>query len=163
MPKRLKLQPHLSLEELEERYRKAKDPVARTHWQIVWQLAQGKPTEVVAEATGYSTNWIRQLARRYNQSGPDGMGDRRHENPGGDPILSETQLAELQKALEGPAPDGEQWNSRKVAEWMAAKTGRPVTMQRGWDYLKRLGFSRQRTRSKRAKNAEGVSGTEQKA
>jgi hypothetical protein len=39
MQKRLAVKPHLSLEEIENTYRKAKDPVARSHWQNVWLLA----------------------------------------------------------------------------------------------------------------------------
>ena len=54
MPKRLRLEKHLSTEELEDRYRKARDPVARSHYQIVWLLSSGKLTREVTEATGYS-------------------------------------------------------------------------------------------------------------
>ncbi len=32
MPKRLTLQPHLSVEELERRYGQAKDPIERSHY-----------------------------------------------------------------------------------------------------------------------------------
>ena len=31
------------------------------------------------------------------------------------------------------------WNSRKVAEWIESRTGRRVSSQRGWEYLRRLG------------------------
>jgi hypothetical protein len=48
MPKRLTIEPHLSIKELENRYRAAKNPVERSHYQIVWLLAQGKTT--VSEA-----------------------------------------------------------------------------------------------------------------
>jgi hypothetical protein len=34
MPKTIKSEPHLSQEELEDRYRKAHDPVARSHYRI---------------------------------------------------------------------------------------------------------------------------------
>ena len=54
MPKRLELSPHASTEELEHRYRKAKDPVERSHRQIVWLLSEGRTTEEVCEVTGYS-------------------------------------------------------------------------------------------------------------
>ena len=40
--------------------------------------------------------------------------------------------------LSQPAPEGERWSGRTVAEWMAARLGRPVRYQRGWDYLQRL-------------------------
>jgi len=140
MPKRVTIQPLLNATELETRYRQAKDPVERSHYQIVWLLASGKTTQEVAQVTGYSLDWIRKIVRRYNQLGPDGLGDRRHENPGGEPLLSEDQQALLWQALHGPAPDGGLWNSRKVAEWISTQIDRPVAMQRGWDYLQQMGF-----------------------
>lgn len=153
MPRRITIQPHLSVEELEASYRKAKDPVERTHYQIIWLLAQGTPTEDVATVTGYCRDWIRQIARRYNKHGIDGLGDRRHENPGAEPLLSPEQQGELWEALQGPAPDGKGWNSRKVAEWISARINRPVAMQRGWDYLKQMGFQVGRSARKTAENS----------
>ena len=52
MAKRITIQPHLSLDELEIRYRGAKDPIERSHYQIIWLLACGRPTEEVADVTG---------------------------------------------------------------------------------------------------------------
>ena len=40
MPKKIKLEPHLSSEELENRYREAKDPVLRSHYQILWLISE---------------------------------------------------------------------------------------------------------------------------
>ena len=54
MPKTIKIEPHLSQEELENRYRKARDPVARNHYQILWLIGEGKTTRQVMEVTGYS-------------------------------------------------------------------------------------------------------------
>src|ERR671929_201756 len=62
MPRRIVISGHLSVAELEQRYRKAADPVASRHWQIVWLLAQGRTGQAVAASTGYSTRWIGQLA-----------------------------------------------------------------------------------------------------
>ena len=75
MPKTIKLEPHLQSEELEDRYRKAHDPVLRSHYQILWLIGEGKTTTQAMEATGYSGGWIQQLARRYNAHGPDALGD----------------------------------------------------------------------------------------
>nr|MDP9473988.1 IS630 family transposase [Chloroflexota bacterium] len=50
----------LPVADLEHRYRRARDPVARSHWQIIWLLARGEPTAAVAGATGYSVNWVRE-------------------------------------------------------------------------------------------------------
>src|ERR687885_1768487 len=145
MPKTIKLEPHLQSEELENRYREANDPVLRSHYQILWLISQGKTTSRAMEATGYSRGWIQQLARRYNADGPDALGDRRHQNPGARDraLLSAEQQHELREALTKPPPDGGMWNSRKVGEWIEAKTGKAVSQkkQRGWEYLKRLGNS----------------------
>jgi len=58
MPKRISVQPHFGLDELEARYRQAIDPVEACHYQIIWLLAQGRPTDEVAVVTGYSRSWI---------------------------------------------------------------------------------------------------------
>jgi transposase len=53
-------------------------------------------------------------------------------------LLTSAQIEELRTALAGPAPHGERWTCRTVAEWMSERLGRPVPKQRGWDYLQRL-------------------------
>ncbi len=145
MPKTIKLEPHLGSEELQNRYRKARDPVEHSHYQILWLISEGKTTTQVMEVTGYSRGWIQQLARRYNADGPQAIGDRRHRNPGARDraLLTADQQEELAQALTKPPPDGGMWNSRKVGEWIEEKTGKKATSkkQRGWDYLKRLGNS----------------------
>lgn len=145
MPKTIKLEAHLSQEDLEHRYRKAHDPVARSHYQILWLIGEGRTTSEVMEVTGYSRGWIQQLARRYNRYGPEALGDRRHRNPGARDraLLTADQREELARALRESPPDGGMWNSRKVGEWIEKRTGKVVSRkkQRGWDYLKKLGNS----------------------
>lgn len=132
--------PHLGLAELEQRYRQASDGVARSQWQIIWLLAQGQSTQHVVQVTGYSATWIGTIAKRYNTDGPDAIGDRRHSNPGAASLLSAEQLAELDRALERPAPDGGLWTGPKIAQWMADKRGQKVHAQRGWELLQRLNY-----------------------
>ena len=81
MPKRIIITPHLSIEELEQFYRQAKEPIERSHYQIIWLLAQGKTTKEVAAVTGYSRSWIYELVWGYNGLGPKTLGDGRHNNP----------------------------------------------------------------------------------
>ena len=64
MARTLTVAPHLTVAELEERYRGAEDPVARSQWQIVWLLAQGMRTAEVARVTSYGVRWIQEIARR---------------------------------------------------------------------------------------------------
>ena len=146
MPRRATVTPHLTVEELHARYRHATDPVERTHWQIIWLVASGHRVPDVAHLIGYTSNWVRTMLRRYNAEGPAGLVDRRHANPGQRPLLSPALRAELAAALTGPAPDGGLWTCRKVAEWMAARLGRPVGEPRGWAAMRSLGFSPQRPR-----------------
>lgn len=145
MPKTIKLEQHLISEELENHYRKARDPVLRSHYQILWLISEGKSTTQVMEVTGYSRGWIQQLARRYNAYGPEALGDRRHRNPGAKEraLLTAEQQEQLREALKKPPPDGGMWNSRKVGEWIERRSGRVVSQkkQRGWEYIKRLGNS----------------------
>ena len=144
--RRLIIPPHLALDALEQRYRRATDPVARSQWQIVWLLSSGTPTTQVAQVTGYSVNWVREIARRYREDGPAGIGDRRHTNPGAVPLLEAKHQQQLRQALAGPAPDGGLWTCRSVAVWMSETLGRPVSEQRGWEWMRRLGFTPQRPR-----------------
>jgi transposase len=141
MPRRLTLVPHCSAEELHHYYRRAKDPIARSHFQMLWLLAQGQSTREVAQATGYSCPWIRQLVRRYNARGPQGLEDRRHDNPGQRPRLAPAQVQALAAALERPTDDGGLWSGPKVARWMSGVLGGAVKPQVGWVWLRRLGYS----------------------
>jgi transposase len=158
MPKTIKLQPHLEPEELEDRYREAKDPVLRSHYQILWLIGSGKRTTEVMEATGYSRGWIQHIARRYNAGGARALGDRRHLNPGATDraLLDPEQQEELREALREPPPDGGMWNSRKVGEWIERRIGRELAnkKQRGWEYLKRMGHSPKVPRPRHAKASE---------
>ena len=67
---------------LERLYRKANDPVLRTHLLMVWRMSVGDPIREVARMVGYSEKWTREIARRYEREGVEGLGDRRHGNPG---------------------------------------------------------------------------------
>ncbi len=140
MPKRLTICPHLSLEELQKRYRNCSDPVEPSRYHIIWLLAQQKQVKEVAALTSYSSDWIYKLARRYNQQGVQGLLDGRHNNPGAAPLLSEVQQAQLWQVLQEPPADGGLWNSRKVADWLSELLDRPISRQRGWEYLRQMEF-----------------------
>src|SRR5215213_5510013 len=145
MARRMAIAPHMTVAELEQRYRQAGDPVARSQWQMLWLLAGGMATAEVARVTGYSVRWVQKIARRY-RAGPAAIGDRRHANPGAAPLLTREQQEQVRQALTGPAPDGGVWSCRSVATWMSQTLGRPVSEQRGWEWMRRLGLTPQRPR-----------------
>lgn len=141
--RRLKIAGHLDIETLEKRYRDSQDGITRSHWQIVWLLASEQPSEVVAQVTGYSVKWIRQLAQRYNAEGEAAVGDQRHHNRGAKGKLNVVQQQRLSKWLSEAAARGEHVSGRVVAEWMSETLGEPVHVQRGHEMRRRLGFSAQ--------------------
>ena len=145
MPKHVRLLPHLSGEQLAQRYRSAHEPHERSWWQILWLLSRGQSARQVAQSTSYSAYWIGQLAKRYNTQGPSGMRNRaRTDSYRRPPLLDATQQEELRLALQGPPPTGQQlWTARLVARWMSERLGRDVAVQRGWDYLQRLRYAPQ--------------------
>lgn len=146
MPRRLQINEHLSLSDLEQHYRQAKAGIERSHYHIIWLLAQGRSTLEVSGITGYSRTWIYELVRSYNHYGPQSLGDQRRSNPGRAPLLNEVQQAQLWQALQSSPGDGELWDGPKVAQWMSDLLGHPVHPQRGWDYLKSLEMKRRRPR-----------------
>lgn len=143
MANRIYLAPHLTTEELERRYKATTDGIERTHLQIIWLLSQGHAAKSVAEVTGYSQNWVSTILWRYNDHGVDGLGDRRRENPGAEPLLDPAKQDELRDTVSEPPPDGGRWSGRKVAQWMAGRLGRLVSPQRGVEYLRRLDLTPQ--------------------
>src|SRR3954463_4572433 len=78
---------HLSPAELGQRYRAGRSPIERSHLQIVWLLSRGRSEREVAQVTGYGRRWVGEVARRYDEGGPDGLGDRRRGNAGARPLL----------------------------------------------------------------------------
>jgi transposase len=160
MPRRIKLSTNLSVDELERRYRSAGEGTARSHWHLLWLLAQGHPAYHVAQMTGYSAYWIGRIARRFNEEGAAALVDHRKtphwraRHPHPQTLLSTPQdLEELRAALLGPAPHNDVWNSRTVAVWLSARVGRPVSQDAALHYLHLLDFTPQAPRPRHTKAA----------
>jgi hypothetical protein len=147
MARYIHLRPDLSVDERERRSRAAKEPHERSWWQILWLLARGQLAKDIAESTGYSGYWIGQIAKRSNVEGAAGMVNRQstHSRRAA-PLLAGELLGELATAVRGPAPEGDDWTGRLVAEWMRQRLGRPVSVQVGWLYLVRLDGKRRKPR-----------------
>jgi transposase len=137
---------YLSTEKLHARYRGARHATEKTHWQVLWLISEGKTAEEVAEVTGYTTNWVRELVSRYNAGGPESVLDKRRGKSGRPALLSEEEGKELKQALSGAAPNGGLWSGPEVARWMTRKLGKTVRPQRGWDYLRKAGQTPQMPR-----------------
>ena len=138
----------LSSEQLRARFLSCKNTKEARRWQLLWFISLGHSITEAAQLTGFSYDYARHLLARYNKSGIPSI--RRKlicsRKSGTPSLLSPDQRRLLGRLLKGRAPDGGLWTGPKVASWMSQQLGRPVAPQRGWDYLKRLGYSLQATR-----------------
>ena len=91
---------HLSPAELGQRYRAARSPIERSHLQVVWLPSRGRSEREVARVTGYGRRWVGEVARRYEEGGPDGLGDRRRGNAGARPLLGAEDEAALRAQID---------------------------------------------------------------
>ncbi len=145
---------HLSVEELEARYRAAQDVTEARHFQAIWLLAQGRTVLEVSEVLAFVPRWVTQLAARYNASGPAALGDRRRRNGKAASLLTGDVLSALAERVRTPPEDGGLWSGPKVAAWMARHLGlAKVHPQRGWEALQRLGWSLQAPRPRHPRAA----------
>jgi transposase len=129
----------LSRADIALRSTSASTAIERRRWQVIGLLADSAPLAEIVGATGYRPRTIRQIAQRYRERGSAGLVDGWQRSTGAAPLLSEEQQRELRQALQKPTPDGGVWTGPKVARWIAARTGKRVHRQRGWEYLRRLG------------------------
>ena len=133
--------------DLQARYKEAADPIAKSHFHAVWLLTSGYEVEEVAELLSFSARWVRKLARRYNEGGPEALGDQRVHNGTEPTILTAAALAALRERIETQPDDGGLWSGPKVARWLAGYHGlKSMHDQRGWDALIAIGYSIQQPR-----------------
>ena len=142
---------HLTVKQLRERFHRCTDAVEKIHIQAIMLRKLGRTTADVAEICGFNRDWVRRLVRRYNDKGPDALRDGRRNN-GKKRLLADDQLQELRDAiLTDVPPGGGLWTGPKVAKWMSAKLKRRVSPQLAWEYLCRLGMSKQSPRPRHAR------------
>ena len=143
----LAVSPKWSSADLQARFSQCTDVGEKLRWQAVMLKKEGRSAREIASICGRNEDWVRRTVRKFNEHGADALADGRRRN-GRPPMLDEQGQEELRDAIEGDAPDGGLWTSRKVADWISARLGVPVDEHTGWDYLRRLGFSRQTPRPK---------------
>lgn len=147
MARTLRVAPHLTADEVADRFRSCRDVDEKTRWQAVMLKMRDWATVDIAQACGHEVDWVCRTVRKYNRLGPAGLEDLRRAN-GKQRMLTPEEHDQLAQALLGPAPDGGFWTSVKVARWITDSTGKKAQPHTGWLYLKRLGFSRQTPRPK---------------
>lgn len=147
---------HLSVEDLEQRYRAAQDATKARHTQVIppkraaqrdpadlrdaaGLLAQGRGVLEVAGVLAFAPRGVEQLAARCNAHGPEALGDQRRRNGRAASVLIEAALQALADRQRTPSEDGGRWIGAEVALWMAGRLGmEQVRPQRGWEALRRV-------------------------
>lgn len=158
MARRIHLALHLSVDELAQHYKAAASAADARRFHALWLIAQGHTAKHAASIVGLSDKWVRTLVQRYNQRGLPGLRDTRSDNPGAAPLLSPELQQTLFQELQAPPAEGGIWTGRKVAAWIKRSTGVSTHPQRGWEYMRRLGF---RTQTPRPRHAQAATAEEQ--
>jgi transposase len=140
-----------SVEELRSYYRASSDAVERRRIQVIWFLAEGGSRGEVSKLTAYNRISICEVVKRYNSEGLLGLRDRRHENPGCPPLLSEEERAQLFTAMQNESEEAGVWSAVKIQNWVKEHLGKEVYLQRAYELLDTLGFSLQSPRPQHAK------------
>lgn len=73
---RMQIAPHLSDAELTQRYEACQNAKVKRYWRAIQLLNQQNPclsVEQVADTIGFSADWVRKLAHRYNRLGAKGI------------------------------------------------------------------------------------------
>ena len=139
----------LTIGELEERFRGAKDVVERSHCQAIWLLAKGHSTAEVAELVALSPRWVSQLRRRYEAEGADALGIGGGGTPGPcrccrRPIWRRCgSVSQHRPTMAGCGP-ARRWLRIRDAIFGLVHVHAP----RGWEALQKLGWSLQAPRPK---------------
>lgn len=159
---RLQLMPHLTYDQLTERFRRCPDGHQKARWQALWLLSRPQAPYSAAQAAaivGLTADGVRKLIHRYNAGGPAAV-ERNAGGQGRAPRLSAAQQEQLKAELLGRAPDGGLWTGPKLARRIAQLTGQPMHKATGWEWLRKLGFTPQRPRPR---NTQAASAEEQAA
>lgn len=73
---RIQIAPYLSDAELTQRYETCQNTKVKGYWQAILLLSQQNPylsVKQVADTVGFSADWVRKLAHRYNRLGAKGI------------------------------------------------------------------------------------------
>jgi transposase len=163
MPRKTKLESHLTLKELKSLISSTRETVARQQLKVIYMIMEGMTQREVAEKSGYSTAWVHTIVRRFNQFGPEKLKDHRKDNPGRPYRLSPEVREEMKKLVSSPPSTGGLWTGPLLVEWVQARTGEEdIDKKRGWEWLRQLGCNHRLKRRRSSKKSQ-VGGVTQRA
>lgn len=163
MPRKTKLESHLTLKEMKSLISSTREDVAKQQLKVIYMIMEGMTQREVAEKSGYSTAWVHTIVRRFNLHGPNELKDHRKDNPGRPYRLSPEIREEMKSLVSAPPSSGGLWTGPLLIEWVQERTGEEnIDKKRGWEWLRQLGC-RHRLKRSRATKKSRVSGVDQLA
>lgn len=145
MPKILKLENHLTAQELYQKYRRSRHPQEKLRWQALSLIAKGAVANQTAKKLGRSSGWISETVRRYNEGGAAAVKNKSKNQQSR--TLNGQQEQELEQLIEsGKTKHQGLWTSTQVKHWVEEQTGSRIHQTTAWRMLVKLGFSPQTVR-----------------
>jgi molybdenum-dependent DNA-binding transcriptional regulator ModE len=77
MPKKAKLENHLNVEGLKQKYKISQDIVEARRWHLLWKIALGWTIKNSALAVGIDYEYAKKIVKKYNESGVEGVKNKR--------------------------------------------------------------------------------------
>jgi transposase len=161
MTRTAKLANYFDSEQLYQKYRKSQNCVESKRWQLLWKISLGWNIKQSAMIVGIHYQYALKIVKQYNQLGPETVlkkrvkPEREQHKGGKKPLLNSAQMKKLCQALLTRPFDQGIWTGPKVARWIEKETGKEkIWNQRGWEYLKKQGYSCQKPRPKHKKGIQ---------
>lgn len=114
----------------------------RTH--IIALVAEGKPPKEVQRVVECSDVTYAKTIRLYNEGGLTALSDKRQQNKGAKPLLSDTELLTLIQAVKNDYQQGIIWNANRMHTFLEELLGREVHVRRAFELLHVVGLGRSR-------------------
>lgn len=131
---------HLSVDELEVRYKRSKHSMLRQRWQTLWLRAQGMKSKDIQSVVGCSSTYITNWVKQYNAKGPDAVEVRPPKRHYGK--LDNKQLSKVVKLIEHPPKNKPGWTGQSLLCEIERRFGVSYESNSIYPLLRRLGYRR---------------------
>jgi transposase len=146
MPRRIHVEQHHTIEELEALGEQVRDAAEWRRIQAILLARCGHPTREICSTVKWKRAWLFRIVKMYNEQGEAAFVDGRKDN-GAERIVGDETMVALVHAVEHEEPPGGGlWSSSKVGRWLAETQGIQVSSATAYRTLRRANFTLQQPR-----------------